>query len=303
MRMRTIRRLRVLGTLAVAGALVLSGGPAIAGGSSTHTPRAYTCAGGEIPSGTYASITVKGECSVPADAVIRVVGNVSVRAGASLDAQRAPSTITVGHNVTAASGSSLGLGCQPPSFTGNSAHACYGNEDAPEVRSFITVKGNVTAVGASLVLLNGITVKGNISLLGGGGPIPWSVKNNEIGRNLTVIGLTTEWFGVLFNSIRGSATLLHITLDRQSPGSFRGRLRRSQHDRAQPHLHGTDLGRDRLLQRRRPPRDRSVRIPGLTSLALRASATPAPSFHRCGRRTDRAEVREWARCGAVPEGL
>lgn len=186
---------------------MLSGAPAMAAGPSNQRPMAYTCTGGVIPSGTYASITVRGACSVSVDAVISVVGNVNVEAGATLDAQSAPSTITVGHNVTGASGSFLKLGCQPPSYTGNSAHTCV---DAPAGRSTITVNGSITAFNANTVLLNGIAVKGNVTLLGGGGPIPWSIKNDTIGRNLTVIGQTTEWLGVLFNSIGGNATLIYI---------------------------------------------------------------------------------------------
>jgi hypothetical protein len=188
----------------------------MASAPSAHRPMAYTCTGGDIPSRTYASITVVGACSVPADAVIRVLGNVRVMAGASLDAQSAPSTITVGHNVTAGSGSFLGLGCQPPSYTSNSGHECT---DEPTEHSTITVKGNVTAVDAAAVLLNGITVKGNVTLIGGGGPIPWSIKNNTIGRNVTVVGQTTDWLGLLFNSIGGNATLLYITLHDEHPGA------------------------------------------------------------------------------------
>src|SRR5687767_11135996 len=93
-------RSRVLGTLVAAGALALSAGPAMAA-----EPPAYTCTGGEVPSGTYASITVTGMCSVAPDAVISVVGNLNVGAGAMFDAQSAPSTITVGRNVTGAAGS------------------------------------------------------------------------------------------------------------------------------------------------------------------------------------------------------
>src|SRR3954467_4112994 len=89
--------------LAVAGALALSAGPAIAAGSSTRT--ASTCTGGEIASGNYASITVSGACGIQPGAVIKVVGNINVATGAVLDAQSAPSTITVGHDVTAAAGS------------------------------------------------------------------------------------------------------------------------------------------------------------------------------------------------------
>src|SRR5438270_13163201 len=84
-------------SVAAATGLVATTSIAAAHPSSTR-PVAYTCTGGEIPSGSYASITVTGVCSVPADAVISVVGNVSVAAGAVLDAQIAPSTITVGHH-------------------------------------------------------------------------------------------------------------------------------------------------------------------------------------------------------------
>jgi hypothetical protein len=177
---------------------------------------AYTCTGGDIPSGNYASITVTGFCSVPAGAIISVVGNVNVAAGAVLDAQSAPSTITVGRNVTGAAGSLVGLGCQPPSYTGNSAHECVVD---PDGHSVITVNGNVTATDAGAVLLNGITVSGNVTLTGGGGPIPWSIKNNTIGGNLTVSGQTTDWLGVLFNSIGKNATLTDIAVTDVHPGA------------------------------------------------------------------------------------
>jgi hypothetical protein len=209
------RRLRVLGTtLAVAGALALSAAPAMAAGPGA--PPAYTCTGGEIPSGDYASITVTGACSVPADAVISVVGNVNVESGAILDAQAAPSTITVGRNVTAAAGSLVGLGCQPPSYTGNSAHECMVE---PEGHSMIDVKGNVTGTDSLAVLLNGVTVKGNVTLTGGGSDIPWSIKNNKIAGNLTVSGQTADWLGVLFNEISGNTMLTDITVNDVHPGA------------------------------------------------------------------------------------
>ncbi len=182
--------------------------------SAAPRPMAYTCAGGDLPSGTYASVAVTGDCEVPADAVISVVGNLNVAAGAVLDAQSAPSTITVGRNVTAAADSLLGLGCQPPSYTGNSAHEC-GVE--PDGHSDITVNGNVTATDANTVLLNGITVKGNVTLDGGGGFIPWSIKNNTIDGNLTVSGQTTSWLGVLFNTIGKNASLTDITVIDEHP--------------------------------------------------------------------------------------
>ena len=208
-------RHRVLGTLAVAGALALSGGPAMAAGPSN-----YTCSDGEVPSGTYASLTITGMCSVAANAVISVVGNVNVAEGAMFDAQSLPSTITVGRNVTGAKGSLVGLGCQPPSLTGNSAHECA--LDA-EGHSVITVNGNVTVTDAAFVALNGITVGGNVSLAGGGGENPWgiptywSVKNNQVGRNITMNGQTVMWLGVMFNKVGGNVTLTDITVNDEHP--------------------------------------------------------------------------------------
>jgi hypothetical protein len=205
-------RLRILGSLAVAAALALPTGSAMA---AAPGPMAYTCSGGGIPSGDYASIKVTGFCGVAPDAVITIVGNLNVGAGAVLDAQSAPSTITVGHNVTAAAGSLVGLGCQPD-YPHNTGHPCAVE---PDGHSVITVNGNVTATGADTVLLNGVTVKGNVTLTGGGGDIPWSIKNDTISGNLTVSGVTADWLGVLFNSIGKNATLTNITAtDPGDPG-------------------------------------------------------------------------------------
>lgn len=195
---------------------------AAAAPSGPSGPSAYTCEGGEIPSGDYASITVTGMCSVAEDAVVTVVGNINVAAGAWLDAQTVPSTITVGRNVTGAAGSLLGLGCQPPSATatGNSAHPCFDEEGNPtDGVSDITVHGNVSTTDAHTVLLNGITIHGNVSLIGGGSFIPWAIKNNDVGRNLTVSDVTAEWVGVMFNTVGGNVTLTDIWVTETHPGA------------------------------------------------------------------------------------
>ncbi len=193
------------------------------GGDQGHPrPMAYTCTGGarsgpdpsmwtfvSIPSNTYASLTVTGVCQTAPGAVIHVLGDVDVAAGAVLDAQSAPSTITVGHNVTAAAGSLLGLGCQPD-YPDKTGHPCAFDATA---NSSITVDGNVTGTDVDTALLNGVTVDGSVTLTGGGGDIPWSIKNNKIGRDLTVSGVTADWLGVLFNEIEGSVTLTAITVN------------------------------------------------------------------------------------------
>lgn len=208
-------RLVCLAVATISGTLVFSAG--VASAHSGYGPKAYVCTGGDfatgnltpIPSGTYSSIRVEGACAVAPGAVIDVKGSVHVGAGAALDAQSAPSTIKVRGNVTAGRGSILGLGCQPPALVGNSGHECI---IEPEGHSTITVRGSVVAFGADTVLLNGITVKGNVVLVEGGGAIPWSVKNNTIGGNLIVGGVTAEWVGVMFNNIGGNAILIAITV-------------------------------------------------------------------------------------------
>jgi hypothetical protein len=208
-------RLGGLGILLAAGAIAVPGGPAMAAGSGT--PTAYTCTDGQIPSGTYATITVTGVCSIQPDAVINVVGNLTVAAGAVLDAQSAPSTITVGRNVIAGSGSILGLGCQPTNFIGRFAGVPCAVE--PTGHTVISVGGNVTATNADTVLLRQVTIGGNVTLTGGGGEIPWSIKGNSIGGNLTISGVTADWLGVQFNWIGGNATLANITAtDPGDPG-------------------------------------------------------------------------------------
>lgn len=216
--MKTTNRLKAAAILVLAGALIFTGAPAFAGGwgGNGSGGGSYTCTGGEIPSGTYTNVTVSGPCTVADGAVIAITGNVTINKGAMLDAQSAPATITIGKNVTALPGAFLGLGCQPASLTGNSAHPCTVN---PDGHSSISVGGNVTTAGTTTVMLNGITIARNVTLIGGGGDIPWSVKNNKIGGNVTVAGVTASWFGVLFNTIGRNVTLTHIELADEHPGA------------------------------------------------------------------------------------
>lgn len=196
---------KALGTILLAGALVAGASPATA---AAPQGSAYTCEGGNVPSGTYSQLTIAGFCGVDSGAEITVSRNVMVMPGAVFDAQSAPSTIMVAGNVTAGAGSMLGLGCQP-GRPGNSGHPCMLDETA---HSTITVKGNVTADGVVGLFLNGITVGRNISVRGGGSDIPWSIKNNTVARNITVSSITEEWIGVMWNSVGGNVTLTDIEM-------------------------------------------------------------------------------------------
>jgi len=192
----------------------------------------YTCSGGDfqtrnlvpIPSGTYSSITITGACAPAPNAVITVLGDLNVAPGAVFNAQTFPSTITVGHDVTAGPGSLLGLGCLPdPTPTSTLGHPCTdpttGQPSETAGSSNITVNGNICAWLAKAVLLNGITVHGNVTLIGSEGTataterataIPWSIKTNTIGGNLFVGYMTPLWLGVLVNKVGGNVTLVNI---------------------------------------------------------------------------------------------
>lgn len=190
----------------------------IAYAAPTNGPSALTCTGGAIASGTYASVTVTGECTVPAGATVTIIGNLNVASGAMLDADSAPSTITVGHNVVGSPGSWTGLGCTPahggcsaPSPEGG-AGPYFGQQ------STVLVKGNVSLDHVYNAALDGITVNGNVSSVGGGsgmnppGFIPFSVKDDTIHGNLSVSGLTSVWFGVIRSTIDGNVVLSDNTL-------------------------------------------------------------------------------------------
>lgn len=212
--MKSSMRLRGLTSLAVAGALMLPAGMASAAPYRSHRPHAYTCTGGQIRSGTYTSVTVTGNCSVPAHARITIKRDLVVMRGAMLDADSAPSTITVRRNVLGAPGSSIGLGC-------TSAHGGCTDEGPDNSgpyagqESTVLIKGSVWLNRAYNAALDGVTVRHSVTSLGGGpgtnapGFIPFSVKDDIIGGNLTVIGLSSVWFGVIRSTIGGNVTLIN----------------------------------------------------------------------------------------------
>jgi hypothetical protein len=210
-------------TVVAVSAVAAAGLGGATGTASAAPGNNYTCSGGEfptnftsIPSGRYASITVTGVCNIVPGAVITVTGNINVAPGAVLDAQTASSTITVGHNVTAGAGSFLGLGCQPTNTIGRFAGVPCSDDP---LQTTITVNGNITATDANTVLIRKVTVAGNVTLTGGGGEIPWSIKGNTIGGNLTIGDVAADWLGVQFNTIARNATLTDITaLDPGDPG-------------------------------------------------------------------------------------
>ncbi len=188
--------------------------------SAAPSGNALTCAGGSwesptmITTGNYSSITVTGICQTAPDAVINVTGNINVAPGGALDAQSAPSTITVGHNVTAGAGSMLALGCLPDGV--HAGHPCASD---PTAASVIKVMGNVSETDAALVALNGITVNKNVTLDGGVGN-DWIFKWDTVGGNFTASDVNPFFFLLGFSNVTGNVNLSNIWANDPEDGGF-----------------------------------------------------------------------------------
>ena len=236
---RSMRRARPLRALPAAVLVVGVGGLSGLGAAvlSTTAPAgassgaAYTCTAGNIPAGTYASVTVSGICFARAGNVT-VTGNLTIEPGALLDARapgdpastpKVPAVVTVGGNVVVGAGGVLWLGCSVQ----------VGCNDAT---TYDHIGGNITATGAQGVVIHSATVAGSVTISGGGGGAtsctvsgePWAtdatalatsytpahpslppyddVETTVVGGGLTVSGVTTCWIGAIRNHVTGNVT-------------------------------------------------------------------------------------------------
>jgi hypothetical protein len=184
--------------------------PAAAGGS-------YTCRGGTphnpsvIHAGTYGSITVAGFC-LPAPGVLTVQKSLTVAPGGTFFSLFAGATVTIDGSVDVQSGGLFALGCAP-SFD----VSCF---DDPSGTSHDTIRGNLSAERALLLIVHNDTIDGNVGVQGGGGglacqnirglhtPAYVDFSTNVIGRNASVEGLRTCWDGFSDNTIGGNVSLV-----------------------------------------------------------------------------------------------
>ena len=217
--MKTFRTLLVASTalatlLLSPGVAGAAGSGGTAGGSAT---RASTCTSGDIASGTYHGLTVKGTCSIPNGATVTIRGDLNLAAGATLNAVTA-STVHIDGNVDVWKGAKLGLGCS----VALTMPSPGGPAICPAGVSHDVVNGNITAHQALTMLLDGLTVNGDIVSHGGGmavtgptastceehpNPLNFPVKDNLIRGNVTITGWQGCWFGYIRNVQRGNAVL------------------------------------------------------------------------------------------------
>jgi hypothetical protein len=199
---------------------------------ATNAPQAakpFACASGNVPPGTYSSVTISGTCYMPAGN-IDIKGDLTVESGALLDATTPgdpaatpllPATVWVNGNVSVHSGGVLFLGCSPFISCSNAV-------------SYDHVDGSLTADGALGVVVHSTSIGGNLTVKNGGGgtdtctniPALWlsdpALANGEgpgvpvppytdfedvgIGGNASVTGLQSCWLGSLRDQILGNAT-------------------------------------------------------------------------------------------------
>ena len=226
-----VKRRRRRLPISLVGAALLMVPVGLAGGTtvaSATTPAPATCTGtsgspGTLAGGTYSSVAVTGVCGVSAGQVM-VTGDVSVSSTGALLAAFATngggagtSGLTVGGNVTVASGGTLILGCEASAFP------CIDdpNQTSPTLNSPDTVTGSVMATDPLGVIVHDSTIGGDATQSGGGGgvnctpvgifitfqsPAYSDYEDNSIGGNLRITGLGSCWLGGLRNKVGGSAT-------------------------------------------------------------------------------------------------
>lgn len=202
--------MKVRRSLTLAGIAVLAAGGFTAAAQSAQAASlhsSYTC-DGELAGGTYGNVVVPESCTVPDGADVIVLHNVSVAAGAMFDAST-HSTLAVHGNVSAGPGSFVTLGC-------TEAHPC--DDEEPGNIGDVTVDGNVSLDHVYDAAINGVTIGGNLTSVGGGAGlseeqfIPFSVKDDTIGGNISISGLRTTWFGLIRSEVGGTVTLTDIVL-------------------------------------------------------------------------------------------
>jgi hypothetical protein len=131
---------------------------------------------------------------------VTINGNLRLDVGASLNAVTV-STVQINGNVIVGTGALLGLGCTVIGV---------GWECAADSTDHVT--GNIVATAPLTMYLDGVVVGGSVVSRGGGpgvtGPFyNFAVKDNTIGRNLTITGWQGGWLGVIRNTVTGNISL------------------------------------------------------------------------------------------------
>jgi len=184
-------------------AVVMAVASSSAAADPTVGPKICPSAGSAL-SGEVGSVTITGDAYVPAGSTLKVKGNLTLAKGSCFDAFTV-ATVDVSGAVYVGKGAVLGLGCSPGAIGPEPPCGMNTTEDV--------VGGGIAAREPLTMYLTAVTVHGNVVSIGGGpGPtlspyINYPIKENKISNNLDIQGWHGAWFGVLRNTIGGSAVL------------------------------------------------------------------------------------------------
>ena len=141
-----------------------------------------------------------GNAYVASGTTLNVRGNLKISHGACLDAFTL-GTVTVRGNVLVG-GAPRTRGCSP--------NAVGPTPPCGDTTTNDVVGGDIIAIGANTMYLDGDTIHGNVISIGGGpGPtldpyINFPIKDNVIDGNPIVFGWQGAWFGALRNKVGGN---------------------------------------------------------------------------------------------------
>lgn len=202
--------------------MVLTAGAAGASPAYSYHPThqtSSTCASGNIASGSYSTLTVTGNCTIPDGATVNISRNLVVARGATLNAMTA-STVQIKGNVLVSPKATLSLGC---SFELTQSPFPGAPPFCPVGVSNDQVNGSVIATNPHTVKVNGVTIHGNFASVGGGtavtgptssscerapSPLNFPIKDNTIDGNVMITGWQGCWLGYIRNVTGGSVAIL-----------------------------------------------------------------------------------------------
>jgi hypothetical protein len=174
------------------------------------------CPGGVIALGTYQSLQITKDCSIPSGTVV-VLGGLTIKRGASLNASSPAATVTVSGGVSIERDGIFILGCSA-SFPcpGSTSDVVYGGVRADHPLAVI-LHGNTIDVGISMEGVGGgvnCAPNSHLSSVLGFGPIPAysGFENNTINGSVSVSEYGSCWLGFVRNQVRGTVTFEENTL-------------------------------------------------------------------------------------------
>ncbi|HTY72762.1 MAG TPA: hypothetical protein VMI11_10115 [Actinomycetes bacterium] len=184
----------VLIALLLAGAATLFG----AGSASAHGS-GYTCNGGNINSGWYDHLVIKGFCTIPDNAYVKVKHDIWVVPGGVLDAVTL-ATVKVQGDIIVGKGAVLGLGCTVIGV------GCASNSDTE-------VRGSIIADQPLTMFIDGSKIGGDV-ISNGGGPgskvteadlaFNFAFKDNKVRGSVVLTGWNGGWMGAIRNWVGGN---------------------------------------------------------------------------------------------------